>query len=224
MITIVKKRLPGSLWKPLWLPIFLAVLVGWFLLPLQVVYAMDVTLAWDANTEADLAGYRVFVREEGQGHDYANPTWEGAATTCTIRNLDSAKNYYFVARAFDTSDNESADSEEVSYRANRSPVLTAIGAKTVSEGALLAFTVTASDPDGNGLAYAAGSLPAGASFNASTRQFSWTPGYAAAGSYTVTFTVTDDGTPVQSDSEAVKIDVLHEDLPPAPPGGLEILR
>jgi hypothetical protein len=179
---------------------------------------MDVTLAWDANTETDVAGYRVFVREEGQGHDYNSPTWEGTGTTCTIRNLDSAKNYCFVARAFDTSDNENTDSEEVSYRTHRSPVLSAIGSKTVSEGGLLAFTVTASDPDDDGLTYAAGSLPAGASFNASTRRFSWTPGCGAAGSYTVTFTVTDNASPAQSDSEAVKIDSLYEDIPPAPSG------
>jgi len=42
------------------------------------------------------------------------------------------------------------------------------------------FTVTASDPDGDGLIYSASSLPAGASFNPLTATFSWTPGFTAA--------------------------------------------
>jgi hypothetical protein len=78
------------------------------------VWAVDVTLAWDANTEQDLAGYRIFHREEGQSYQYNNPAWEGTATTCTISALDDNTTYYFVVRAFDTSDNESGDSNEVS--------------------------------------------------------------------------------------------------------------
>ena len=30
-------------------------------------YALDVTLQWDANTEADLAGYRVYYKTETSG-------------------------------------------------------------------------------------------------------------------------------------------------------------
>ena len=45
------------------------------------------------------------------------------------------------------------------------PVLTQIGAKSVDEGSALAFTVSASDADGDSLTYSATNLPAGASFN-----------------------------------------------------------
>ncbi len=78
-------------------------------------YGLDVVLTWDANTETDLAGYRVFYREDGQSYDYNNPAWEGIQTTCTIYSLDDGTGYYFVARAFDTWGNESGDSDEVTY-------------------------------------------------------------------------------------------------------------
>lgn len=75
--------------------------------------ALNVTLAWDANSEEDLEGYRIFYRQDGQNYDYDNPAWQGAAITCTISDLDDNTTYHFVARAYDTSDNESTDSDEV---------------------------------------------------------------------------------------------------------------
>ncbi|OQY25893.1 MAG: hypothetical protein B6244_14630, partial [Candidatus Cloacimonetes bacterium 4572_55] len=91
---------------------------------------------------------------------------------------------------------------------NYPPVLDPIGAKTVTEEELLEFIITASDPDsGDILTYSADNLPPGASFDAETQLFSWTPIYGDAGNYTVTFTVTDNGTPPRSDSEEVTITV-----------------
>ena len=79
---------------------------------------------------------------------------------------------------------------------------------------LLTFTVTASDPDGDGLTFSASNVPTGASFNPSTRVFSWTPAFGDAGNYNVTFTVTDDGSPAESDSEVVTISVGNVNRPP----------
>jgi len=72
-------------------------------------------LAWDPNSENDLAGYRIFYREEGQSYNYEELAWEGSETTCTIYNLDDNATYYFVARAFDTRGSESGDSNEACY-------------------------------------------------------------------------------------------------------------
>ena len=178
------------------------------------VWAVNATLTWNANTEDDLAGYRIFYREEGQSYNYNSPAYEGTATTCIISDLDDNTTYYFVVRAFDTSDNESTDSAEACYLPNRPPVLNSIGAKTVNENESLAFTITASDPDGNALTYTAGNLPTGASFNAAQHSFSWTPGYGASGNYNVTFTVTDNGSPAKGDSETITITVGNVNRPP----------
>ncbi|MCP4285940.1 MAG: hypothetical protein GY792_16035, partial [Gammaproteobacteria bacterium] len=96
---------------------------------------------------------------------------------------------------------------------NRAPVLAPIGNKTVNEGEVLQFTVTASDPDGDALTYSASNLPPGATFNPATQVLSWTPEDGQAGTYPdVLFTVTDDGNPLLSDSEAITITV--QDSPP----------
>jgi hypothetical protein len=90
---------------------------------------------------------------------------------------------------------------------NRPPVLTSIGVKGGKVGELLQFVITATDLDGGDtLTYSASNLPSGATFDAGTRTFSWTPGDGQAGVYeNVHFTVTDNGTPQESDFEEITI-------------------
>ena len=184
------------------------------------IYAVDITLAWDENIGENPAGYRVFHREDGESYDYEQPAWEGEDTTCTIYGLTNNTVHYFVARAFDGSDYETEDSNETFYTPNAPPVLDPIGNKSVNEGELLEFMVTATDPDGDSLTYAASNLPTGASFNATTHTFTWTPGYGQEGSYTnLLFTVTDDGTPPVSDSETMTITVGDVNQPPVAHAG-----
>ncbi|MGD8298861.1 MAG: hypothetical protein PVG67_20835, partial [Desulfobacterales bacterium] len=76
--------------------------------------ATQASFRWEPNTEPDLAGYRIFHREQGRDYDYANPIWEGTDTYCTIYDLDESKTYFFVARAFDNEGYESENSLEAS--------------------------------------------------------------------------------------------------------------
>ena len=98
---------------------------------------------------------------------------------------------------------------------NRPPVLAAIGAKTVNEGVLLTFTATATDPDGNALTFSAGSLPTGATLTPAGA-FSWTPSFTQGQTtpYSVTITVTDNGSPAASDFETFTITVGNVNRPP----------
>ena len=101
---------------------------------------------------------------------------------------------------------------------NRPPVLGAIGNKTVNEGQLLSFPVSASDPDGNAISFTAGNLPSGATLTDNhdgTATFGWTPTFAQAGNYTnVTITATDNGGPPQSASQSFTITVGNVNRPP----------
>jgi Ca2+-binding RTX toxin-like protein len=96
---------------------------------------------------------------------------------------------------------------------NQPPVLAAIGNKSVNEGSALTFTPTASDPDipANTLSYSLDAgAPTGASINATSGVFSWTPTEAQGpGTYSVTIRVTDNGTLALSDFETIQITVAE---------------
>jgi predicted deacylase len=84
------------------------------------------------------------------------------------------------------------DAVQAVWGLNGVPVLDLIGDRWVAEGDTLAFTVSATDSDGDVLAYFAESLPLGASLDVHTGEFLWTPGFEAAGVYAVTFGATDN--------------------------------
>jgi Ca2+-binding RTX toxin-like protein len=117
---------------------------------------------------------------------------------------------------FQASDNGSpnlSDSETITITVNETnaaPVLDAIGDKQVDENQPFSFTVTASDRDdspANNVTLSATGLPAGASFDAATGSFTWTPSETQRGVHQVTFQATDDGSPNLSDSETITITV-----------------
>lgn len=116
---------------------------------------------------------------------------------------------------FTVSDGTGSDSEAVTitvFNVNRPVTLDAIGGKLTDEGASLAFTVTATDPDTDDtLTFAADTLPAGATFDSATGAFAWTPDFTQAGDYAVRFTATDGAT---SDFEDVTIRVANVNTAP----------
>ena len=87
-----------------------------FMLMAGWVFSQDVppvTVSWDANTESDLAGYRIYIGDETGKYD--NGTDVGLKTIFEWKNLDPGRTYFFVVTAYDKSGNESGFSDEVSY-------------------------------------------------------------------------------------------------------------
>ena len=97
-------------------------------------------------------------------------------------------------------------------KANGPPVLTQIPNRTVTAGIPLTFIITGFDPDNDHLTYSAKGLPTDATFDPSTRMFTWTPAESDVGTYSTTFTVSDG---VLTDSETSRIIVTSS--PKIPP-------
>ncbi len=91
-------------------------------------------------------------------------------------------------------------------QANHFPLLASIGNKEVAAGSLLAFTLTATDPDIQDKLefYLFGAAPTGAGLNKDTGAFNWTPTTAQIGQHIVIFVVTDGKA---NGSEAIFINV-----------------
>ena len=87
----------------------LAILI---VMPSPFAYAANVTLAWDPNTEAGVAGYRVYYGV--QSRNYSSNVDVGNKTSHTILNLEPG-HYYMAVTAYNSSNQESAYSDEVSY-------------------------------------------------------------------------------------------------------------
>ena len=94
------------------------------------VWAVDVTLAWSPNTEADVEGYRLYYKTGVNGPPYNGiGVTEGDAPIIiwtdelynpdqpelTIHGLEENVTYYFVLTAYDIDGYESGYSEEVSF-------------------------------------------------------------------------------------------------------------
>ncbi len=76
-------------------------------------------LTWNANTESDLAGYKVYRRATSTG-TYGAPIATIPAGTVTYQalGLTVGTTYWFTVTAYDAAGNESSFSNEVSKSVN----------------------------------------------------------------------------------------------------------
>jgi hypothetical protein len=181
----------------------------------QAVYTFDIPVSGDYEVYAWWSSHSVC----SQDTPYIIPFSDGTVTIRVDQQQNPGQWNFLATGSFDQgqhqiiiSDDASgtvvvADAVRIISAPNNAPILDPIDNKTVNEGELLEFTVTASDPDGDYLTYSDSNLPEGASFDPETQVFSWIPGYGQADNYAVLFTVTDDGDPPLSDSEEITITV-----------------
>jgi hypothetical protein len=115
---------------------------------------------------------------------------------------------------------ELSDSEEVTLTVgdvNRPPILDPIGNQVIPNEEEFRLLLTATDPDGDKLAYEVSGLPTLASFTDNkdgTAELIWSPDESVTGSFRMTFKVTDDGEPPESDAESIHISVGNMNRPP----------
>ena len=76
-----------------------------------VVNQINLTLAWDPNTETDLAGYKIYFGSASG--KYGTPTTIGTTNTITLYGFATGQ-YFFAVTAYNTAGLESGFSNEVS--------------------------------------------------------------------------------------------------------------
>lgn len=102
--------------------------------------AADAILSWDANTESNLAGYKVYYGTSSG--NYGAPADVGNQTSFTVTGL-TGPTYYFAVTAYDTSGVESGYSNEVSksFVDTTAPILSGIAAGNItSSGATISWS------------------------------------------------------------------------------------
>jgi hypothetical protein len=190
-------------------------------------FAAQATLAWDPNTESDLAGYKIHYGTVSG--NYTAHLDVHNVTTYTVTGLTDGQTYYFAASAYNASGKESGYSNQVVYSPasplNRPPVITAgpqAAPNTVTLPAATTVSVTASDADGTPLTYAWSKAagPGTATFtNASAA--STAVALSAAGSYTLAVAVSDGETTVNGN---VNVTVLSNSAPASQVASLTLVN
>lgn len=115
-------------------------------------FAASLRVSWSANTESDLAGYKVYYGT--QSGSYSQNIDVGNVTSYTISSVSSGTTYYVAVSAYDTSGNESERSSEVSASVPVSDTTPPTGTMTINGGAArttsrtVTLTLSASDSQG----------------------------------------------------------------------------
>lgn len=86
-------------------------------------FAATVSLTWDANSETDLGGYRVYYKTDSSALPFdgvgaaegVSPVDVNNLTSATLSGLDPGRTYYFAVTAYNTSGLESPYSNIVEF-------------------------------------------------------------------------------------------------------------
>lgn len=172
---------------------------------------VDASLSVSASfTDEQIADVHTAVWDWGDGNVTTGIVTEvdGSGSVSNTHTYSAPGTYTVILTVIDNDGLVGTNTTIVNVTNNQAPVLEAIGNKAVNEGAVLQFTLSASDPDGDNLTHSVANLPAGATFDSQTATFSWTPDFNQEGNYeNIEFTVTDDGIPMELDTELITITV-----------------
>src|SRR2546428_64872 len=112
--------------------------------------AAQVTLAWDPNTDPDLAGYKLYYGTSSGSYQFSVDV--GNLTSYTLPGLLEGQIYYFAATAYNQSRNESGFSNEASkVIADVTPPTVSLTAPAAGVTVAGTVTVSANDADNVGV-------------------------------------------------------------------------
>src|SRR5437899_10243933 len=175
--------------------------------------AAQVTLAWDPNTEPDLAGYKLYYGTSSGTYQFSVDV--GNLTNYTRSGLLEGRIYYFAATAYNSSLDESGFSNEASKAiADVAPPTVSITAPAAGATVLGTMTVSASATDNVGIVgvqFKLDGVNLGAEDTTNSYSISWNSTLAANGTHTLT-AVARDAAGNTATSAAVSVTV--DNTPP----------
>src|SRR2546425_3204782 len=150
--------------------------------------AAQVTLAWDPNTEPDLAGYKLYYGTSSGSYQFSVDV--GNLTSYTLSGLLEGRIYYFAATAYNSSLDESGFSNEASKAiADVAPPTVSITAPAAGATVLGTMTVSASASDNVGVAgvqFKMDGVNLGAEVTLAPYSVSWNTTLATSGTHSLT--------------------------------------
>jgi hypothetical protein len=162
----------------------------------------SVTLAWDPNSEPDLAGYRLYYGTASRS--YYRTVEVAGGTSVPVADLDPGTTYYFAVTAYNTAGLESDFSNEVSHTtldqtANQPPYAVALDLVMTADQSV-SVNLVGVDPDGDALTYSIVDGPAHGLITGGAPFLTYTPEAGFVGTDGFTYTVSDglsQSTPAQ---------------------------
>jgi hypothetical protein len=189
--------------------------LGSLLIPLNLSAFQSVTLAWDANTETNLAGYRMYYGI-ASGDYSASIDVPVPATSGKINGLIEGLKYYFAVTAYNTDGIESDFSSEVQYLVPglqvKLPPIAPGTAVSTAQNTPVDILLPGTDPQDQPLNFILQSSPANGTLAGKGAYFTYTPKSGFYGTDTFTYTVSAGG--LLSAVATVKVTVQRSNTPP----------
>src|SRR2546428_738116 len=179
--------------------------------------AAQVALAWDANTDPDLAGYKLYYSISSGSYQLSVDV--GNQTSYTLSGLLEGQIYYFAATAYNLSGSESGFSNEVS-KAIPDVTPPTVSISVPANGVTVsgtAVTVSASASDNVGVAgvqFKLDGVNLGAEDTVAPYSATWNPPLAPSGTHSLT-AVARDAAGNTATAVGVSVTVASASTPPA---------
>ncbi|WP_367873148.1 Ig-like domain-containing protein [Luteolibacter sp. Populi] len=152
----------------------------------------SVTLAWNANPETNIAGYRL--RYGTARGTYTSTVEAGKTLSATATGLNTGTTYYFTVIAYNTTGQSSTPAAELAYTTpgnpNSAPVADALTLTTL-EDTSIAATLSGSDVDEDPLIYTILTPPTKGTLSGTPPNLTYQPAANANGSDSFTYLASD---------------------------------
>jgi hypothetical protein len=86
-----------------------------FLVADQSVNSAEIGITWEPNKEQDLSGYKLYYGTASREYSYVETFDNATSHSVSFGDNATGRTYYAALKAYDTSGNESAFSDEVSF-------------------------------------------------------------------------------------------------------------